>query len=66
MLLATHNAKAPWTLVNFNHQRRGRLALIRHLLAQVPDVQVPPDALDLPPLSSPPQREHLPSGFKVL
>jgi len=66
MLQATHSKHAPWALVDFNDQRRGRLALIRHLLAQVPDVQVPPDVLDLPPLPGAPLREHLPAGFKPL
>ena len=32
---------APWTLVDFNDQRRGRLTLIRHLLDAIPDTQVP-------------------------
>jgi hypothetical protein len=40
MLEATHTA-APWTLVDFNDQRRGRLALIRHLLDAVPDTRCP-------------------------
>ena len=33
MLKATHTEHAPWTLVDFNDQRRGRLKLIEHLLA---------------------------------
>jgi polyphosphate kinase 2 (PPK2 family) len=36
MLEATHSRHAPWTLVDFNDQRRGRLALIRHLLDHCP------------------------------
>ncbi|MEY8876704.1 MAG: polyphosphate kinase 2 [Leptothrix sp. (in: b-proteobacteria)] len=32
MLAATHRPHSPWTLVDFNDQRRGRLTLIRHLL----------------------------------
>ena len=66
MLKATHSTHAPWTLVNFNDQRRGRLALIRHLLAQVPDTQVPPLPLDLPPLAGAPLTERLPRGFKAV
>ncbi|OYU92581.1 MAG: polyphosphate kinase 2, partial [Burkholderiales bacterium PBB5] len=50
MLQATHTPHAPWTLVNFNDQRRGRLALIRHLLAPVPATQIPPPPKTLPPL----------------
>jgi len=50
MLAATHNKRAPWTLVDFNDQRRGRLTLIRHLLDHLPDTAVEPEAIDLPPL----------------
>ena len=32
MLKATHTTHAPWTLVDFNDQKRGRLTLIRDLL----------------------------------
>jgi polyphosphate kinase 2 len=66
MLQATHTGHAPWTLVDFNDQRRGRLALIRHLLAQVPDTQVAPQPLELPPLPGAPLSERLPRGFKAL
>ncbi|MES2717753.1 MAG: polyphosphate kinase 2 [Pseudomonadota bacterium] len=66
MLKATHTDHAPWTLVDFNDQRRGRLALIRHLLAQVPDTHVPPEPLDLPPLPAAPLAERLPRGFKAI
>jgi polyphosphate kinase 2 (PPK2 family) len=41
MLKATPHRHAPWTLVDFNDQRRGRLKLIRHLLD-------PPDMADHP------------------
>ena len=37
MIAATHARQAPWAIVEFNDQRRGRLNLIRHLLDQVPD-----------------------------
>jgi polyphosphate kinase 2 len=57
MLEATHTKHAPWTLVDFNDQRRGRLALIRHLLARIPDTTVPPQALELPPLGHKPLTE---------
>jgi polyphosphate kinase 2 (PPK2 family) len=32
MLKASHSKVAPWTLVDFNDQKRGRLMLIRDLL----------------------------------
>jgi polyphosphate kinase 2 len=66
MLAATHSKHAPWTLVDFNDQRRGRLALIRHLLASVPDTDVPAAALDLPPLTHPPLKELFKSGCKPI
>jgi polyphosphate kinase 2 len=58
MLEATHTAHAPWTLVDFNDQRRGRLRLIRHLLDQVPEHPVPETLIDFPPLSREPQKER--------
>ncbi len=57
MLKATHSKHAPWTLVDFNDQRRGRLTLIRDLLDRLPDTRVDPPALDLPPLGHPPDKE---------
>jgi len=50
MLKATHTKHAPWTLVDFNDQRIGRLTLIRDLLDRLPDTQVPLEPLGLPPL----------------
>ncbi|MDO8377300.1 MAG: polyphosphate kinase 2, partial [Aquabacterium sp.] len=40
MLKATHTAHAPWTLVDFNDQKRGRLTLLRDLLDRLPDTKV--------------------------
>jgi polyphosphate kinase len=58
MLAATHNKRAPWTLVDFNDQRRGRLTLIRHLLDQLPDTEIAPERLDLAPLPGKPLKER--------
>jgi polyphosphate kinase 2 len=58
MLAATHKRRTPWTLVDFNDQRRGRLALIRHLLASLPDRKVPEVAIDFPPLDHAPLKER--------
>ena len=66
MLKATHSKAAPWTLVDFNDQRRGRLALIRHLLAAVPEHAVPEAAIDLPPLGHEPLNESFAGGFKPI
>jgi polyphosphate kinase 2 len=58
MLAATHTRHAPWTIVDFNDQRRGRLDLIRHLLDHVPDFHVPARSLKLRPLRGEPARER--------
>ncbi len=57
MLEATHTKHAPWTLVDFNDQRRGRLTLIRDLLSRLPDVAVPESKLEFPPLKKALQEE---------
>jgi polyphosphate kinase 2 len=57
MLKATHTPEAPWTLVDFNDQRRGRITLIRDLLARLPVRDVPADPLELAPLASKPAKE---------
>lgn len=57
---------AGWALVDFNDQRRGRLALIRHLLAHVPDTPVPPARLTLPPLIGQPLHEIFSVGLKPI
>lgn len=57
MLAATHTAHAPWTLVDFNDQRRGRLTLIRDLLDRVPDTHKDPPTIDFPLLGRKPAKE---------
>ena len=66
MLKATHTAHAPWTLVDFNDQRRGRLTLISHLLDHIPDRQVPETLLTFPPLGHAPLREHFGTAHKPI
>ncbi len=58
MFKATHRNQAPWCLVEFNDQRRGRLTLIRHLLDQVADCKVPETPLSLPRLKGRPATER--------
>ena len=58
MLKATHTKHAPWTLVDFNDQRRGRLALIRHLLDRLPDIDVTDAPIAFPPLAGRPKKER--------
>ncbi len=62
MLKATHTPEAPWTLVDFNDQKRGRLTLISDLLARLPDTNIEPPAMDFPPLG----HEPLEESFSVL
>ena len=54
MLRATHTGHAPWTLVDFNDQKLGRLTLIRNLLDRLPDTCVPEAGLEFPPLGHEP------------
>jgi polyphosphate kinase len=66
MLKATHTPHAPWTLVDFNDQRLGRLKLIKHLLSALPDHQVPIAPLHFPPLANPAQTEQFKGKLKPL
>ncbi len=66
MLKATHSEHAPWTLVDFNDQRRGRLALIRHLLRALPEHRVREATLDFPPLGAPPMKESFKGGLRPI
>lgn len=58
MLEATHTKHAPWTLVDFNDQRRGRLTLLRDLLSRIPDTHAEPEAIDFPGLGREPVKER--------
>jgi len=62
MLKASHTDHAPWTLVDFNDQRRGRLTLIRDLLDRLPDTKVDPEEIELAPLG----HELSVEGYTVL
>lgn len=58
MLKATHTRHSPWTLVDFNDQKRGRLTLIRDLLDRLPDAKVKEAEVELPPLKGKPSEER--------
>ena len=62
MFKATHTKHAPWAVVDFNDQRRGRLNLIRHWLDRVPDVRLPDEKVTLPALARRPGKER----FRVI
>lgn len=66
MFEATHTKWAPWTVVDFNDQRRGRLDLIRHLLDHVPDCRLPEVPMDLPPLKGKPGKERFGGGVRPI
>ena len=57
MLKATHSDWAPWTLVDFNDQRLGRLTLIRDLLDRLPETTCDEKPIDWPPLGHEPLKE---------
>ena len=57
MLEATHSEHAPWTLVDFNDQKHGRLTLVRDLLDRLPDTHVEPAPIDYAPLAAEPLAE---------
>jgi polyphosphate kinase len=57
MLKSTHTEHAPWTLVDFNDQRLGRLTLVRDLLSRIPDTHQEPEAIDFPELGRKPAKE---------
>ena len=59
MLKATHAKHAPWFVVDFNDQKRGRLNLVAHLLKQLPERAPPDKPLKLPRLPGKPAREKL-------
>ena len=58
MLKATHKPNAPWMLVDFNDQKRGRLTLIRDLLDRLPDTRVPEEKIEFPRLDGKPKKER--------
>jgi polyphosphate kinase 2 len=58
MLAATHSEFAPWTLIDFNDQPRGRLTLLRDLLDRIPDTDLPLAEIPWPPLDHRPLKER--------
>ena len=64
MLEATHTTNAPWTLVDFNDQRRGRLTMIRHILDRIANRKVTETPLVFPPLDHKPLRERFGTGLR--
>jgi polyphosphate kinase len=57
MLEATHTKAAPWTLVDFNDQKAGRLKLISNLLSRLPVATAAAPEVEIPPLPGKPLKE---------
>jgi len=66
MLEATHTKAAPWTLVNFNDQKAGRLKLIADLLSRLPKPSRPGPEVEIPPLPGPPLKEKFRGPLKPI
>ncbi len=66
MFKATHAKAAPWTVVDFNDQRVGRLTLVRHLLDHVPDHPLPNNPISLDPLPGKPKKERFEGPLKPI
>ena len=57
MLKATHTRHTPWTLIDFNDQKRDRLTLIRDLLDRLPDIRVDAPVIEWKALGHAPDKE---------
>jgi polyphosphate kinase len=66
MFAATHTKIAPWTVVNFNSQKEGRILLINDLLKRMPDNKVPEVKFEFPPLKGKPNKEKFNGMIKHL
>ncbi len=66
MFAATHSAHAPWTVVDFNSQKRGRLNLIRDLLDRIPDQEVVEELVEFPALEGKPRIERFRGQVKPI
>jgi len=62
MFKHTNTAYAPWHVVDFNDQRRGRLNLIRHMLDHLPERKLAVKPLKLPRLKQRAGVEKLPNA----
>ena len=66
MLEATHTKAAPWTLVDFNDQKAGRLKLIADLLSRLPVPTKSAPEVEIPPLVGKPQKEKFRGPLKPI
>ena len=66
MLEATHTKWAPWTLVDFNDQKAGRLKLIANLLSRLPVPANDAPEVEIPPLPGKPLKEKFRGPLKPI
>ena len=66
MLEATHTKWAPWTLVDFNDQKAGRLKLIANLLSRLPVATASAPEVEIPPLPGKPLKEKFRGPLKPI
>ena len=66
MLEATHTKWAPWTLVDFNDQKAGRLKLIANLLSRLPVATASAPDVAIPPLPGKPLKEKFRGPLKPI
>ena len=66
MLEATHTKVAPWTLVDFNDQKAGRLKLIADLLSRLPEAVATGPEVEIPPLQGKPLKENFRGPLKPI
>jgi polyphosphate kinase 2 len=58
MIKATHTKHAPWSIVDFNDQKTGRLTLLRDFLDRVPDKKRPGNPPKMKPLKGKASKER--------
>ena len=66
MFTATHTKFAPWTVVDFNSQKQGRITMIQDLLKRIPDHKLPDLEVDFPPLKGKPGKEKFTTSVKPI
>ncbi|MEO8002613.1 MAG: polyphosphate kinase 2 [Arenimonas sp.] len=66
MFAASHNKTAPWTVVDFNSQKQGRITMIKDLLKRIPDHSLPDAKIAFPALKGKPEKEKFTTSVKPI
>ena len=66
MFAATHDRRTPWTVVDFNSQKRGRLNLIRDFLDRLPGQEIAEATLEMAALRHRPGKERFTGPVKPI